>query len=53
VGGVTYDEADRTFATALGRNLPGGRSAALELAQQISPLRIDPLADGGGSTDVG
>jgi aminobenzoyl-glutamate utilization protein B len=53
VGGVAYDEADRTFATALGRNLPGGRSAALELAQQISPLRIDPLADGGGSTDVG
>jgi len=53
VGGVTYDDADRAFAIALGRTLPGSRPAALELAHQVAPLRIDLQNDGGASTDVG
>lgn len=53
VGGVVYDDADRAFATALGRNLPGGRAAALELAREVPMFVIDPQGEGGGSTDVG
>lgn len=53
VGGVDYDAQDLLFAEALGRNLPGGKPGALELARKVLPLRIDPDGEGGGSTDVG
>ncbi|WP_343212943.1 amidohydrolase [Actomonas aquatica] len=51
VGGVDYDETEQAFAAKLGRSLPGGRHAALELATDILPF--DYVRTGGGSTDVG
>ncbi len=51
VGGVTYDEQEKEFAEKLGKSLPGGRHAALELATDILPF--DYVRTGGGSTDVG
>ncbi|WP_345781750.1 amidohydrolase [Synoicihabitans lomoniglobus] len=39
VGGVDYDDEERTFARVLGRNLPGGRSAAPEMASQVQPFQ--------------
>ena len=50
VGGVTYTEEEMAFAREIGRTLPGGRHAALELAAQIQPF--DYVREGGGSTDV-
>ena len=52
VGGVTYDEKERAFATAIGQTLPGGRPAALELAAAIQPFDPSPTV-GPASTDVG
>jgi len=51
VGGVTYDEKEKAFAAEIGKTLPGGRPAALELASAIQPF--DYVREGGGSTDVG
>lgn len=51
VGGVVYDEQEKAFAATLGKTLPGGRPAALELASSIQPF--DYVREGGGSTDVG
>jgi aminobenzoyl-glutamate utilization protein B len=52
VGGVTYDDAEKAFAAEIGKTLPGGRHAALELASTIQPLLLDAPAIP-GSTDVG
>jgi aminobenzoyl-glutamate utilization protein B len=51
VGGVTYDEKEKAFAAEIGKTLPSGRPAALELASTIQPF--DYVREGGGSTDVG
>ncbi|MBE7539500.1 MAG: amidohydrolase [Opitutaceae bacterium] len=53
VGGFSYDESEKRFAAELGRTFIGGRTAAVELARAIQPLKIDPNGEGGGSTDVG
>lgn len=53
IGGFRYNDEEKRFAEALGKSLPGGRHAALELAFDVQPLRIDPKGEGGGSTDVG
>jgi len=53
VGGFLYDASEKEFAATLGKSLPGGRAGALELARDVQPLRIDPMGEGGGSTDVG
>jgi len=51
VGGVTYDAAEKAYAEKLGRSLPGGRHAAIELATDVLPF--ETVRTGGGSTDVG
>ncbi len=51
VGGVSYDAEEKAFAEKLGKSLPGGRHAAIELATDILPF--DYVRTGGGSTDVG
>ncbi len=39
VGGVFYDEAERDFARRIGSTLPGGRAAALEVAERVQPFQ--------------
>ncbi len=52
VGGVHYDDKEKTFAEKIGHTLAGGKAAALELASGIQPF--DPRArPGPASTDVG
>lgn len=52
VGGVVYDAEEKAFAEKLGRTLPGGRMAAIELASTVQPFRAVQAAFP-GSTDVG
>lgn len=51
VGGVKYTADEKTFAERLGRTLPGGRPAALELAEIIAPFQSN-VPPAPVSTDV-
>ncbi|WP_438481184.1 amidohydrolase [Oleiharenicola lentus] len=51
VGGVTYDAKEKAFAAEIGKTLPGGKPAALEMASSVLPYNY--VREGGGSTDVG
>ncbi len=51
VGGVTYTPAEKAFAEKIGRTLPGGKPAALELAGMIAPFS-DSSSVGTASTDA-
>ncbi|WP_438481185.1 amidohydrolase [Oleiharenicola lentus] len=51
VGGITYDEKEKAFAEKIGKTLPSGRPAALELATQVQPFNPN-AAPFPASTDV-
>lgn len=51
VGGMTYTAEEKAFAEKIGKTLPGGRPAALELASQVAPFNPKPTSGGGASTD--
>jgi aminobenzoyl-glutamate utilization protein B len=52
VGGYKYTDKEVAFAEKLGRSLPGARTGAIELAEQIQPYNPNPLP-GQFSTDMG
>lgn len=52
VGGITYTTEEKEFAEKIGRTLPGGKPASLELATVVQPFNDKPTVSP-ASTDVG
>jgi aminobenzoyl-glutamate utilization protein B len=53
VGGITYTEEEKSFATKIQATFTGTKPA-LETAKEIQPFRVEAAGEGsGGSTDVG
>jgi aminobenzoyl-glutamate utilization protein B len=52
VGGYTYTAEEKAFAQKLGHTLPGARTGAIELAEEIQPYNPNPPVTQ-ASTDVG
>jgi aminobenzoyl-glutamate utilization protein B len=52
VGGVTYDEKEKAFATKIGQTV-FGKPPALEIVSMIEPFHPNPPREATGSTDVG
>ncbi|MBC7369591.1 MAG: amidohydrolase [Undibacterium sp.] len=51
VGGVNYTPAEKAFAEKIGRTLPGGKPAVLELASMVAPFS-NFSSVGNASTDA-